>query len=211
MNFDEFRTLWEEYVELTNFNGELPDAKKQRLSEINESLKTLPLDKIFNVDIFIFRKNIEEFFNKIYKLRADVIFGFNSAGKSYLENLSIYLNCKLSFVLENTATGRNCLTNGFDLRSLLGCPTELCTGEIQAFMSYDGIEDVLWTTIKENYNSEKEKQIGLIRKRINENLQAIEKLNAPDYVKTATSNLDNEIDADNQKLQQILSTLNTID
>lgn len=208
MNFEEFRTMWEikcdlhKYSELL-WSGRLDQAKF-------EEMKNLPLDKIFNVDIGILCGNLYSFFEKKFNLQTIILDypgqhlyfyvadGSNRLDLGRLVNKGVYIS------------------HEYDLRNLLGgldgkSVDEEPSSDIKKFMSYEGIEDVLWKTIKENYNREKENEIGLIRKRVNENLKTIEKINAPDYVKNTTANLNSEIDTDNQKLQQILDSLDTID
>ena len=206
MNFKEFRKLWEIYCDMHKY-FELLWTKRLDRAKFEE-MKKLPLDKIFNVDTYILSKNIYRFFENNFNIQTITLdypeqhLYFSFADGSNRLDLGRLVD-----------KGSN-ISHEYDLRRLLGGldePYKEPSSDIQKFMSYEGIRDVLWKTIKENYNSEKKKEIGLIRKRVNENLKTIEKINAPDYVKNTTADLNSEIDADNQKLQQILDTLDTID
>lgn len=200
MNFEEFRALWEKYRDL--------DTPPETLNELFKKIKYLPLNKIFDVRVDILIKNIKDFFLKNYNIKAQTVISVLDLDPP-IANLKVCLDGKLKLKLGELID--NDTNYEYDLTKLLGGLSRKLSSDIKKFMSYAGIEDMLWKTIKENYNSEKKKEIGLIRKRVNENLKTIEKINAPDYVKNTTADLNSEIDADNQKLQQILGTLDTID
>lgn len=208
MNFEEFRTMWEIRCDLHKYSESLWTERLDRAKF--EEMKKLPLDKIFNVNVGILSRNLCIFFENKFNLDT-IILGYPA------QHLYFYVaDGSDRLDLGRLVNKGSNISHEYDLRNLLGGldgkpVDEEPSSDIKKFMSYEGVKDVLWATIKENYNKEKENEIGLIRKRVNENLKTIEKINAPDYVKNTTENLNSEIDADNQKLQQILNSLDTID